>query len=60
MIGAGLGYGRLPKPVGFGTNEAYPLLTYNDGSTIKQFADFKKEAGKDYQIIKNLKNKVKT
>ncbi|MCW6700829.1 CRISPR-associated helicase Cas3' [Anaerococcus sp. NML200537] len=55
MIGAGLGYGLLPKPVGFGTNEAYPLLTYNDGSTIKQFADFKKEAGKDYQIIKKSK-----
>ena len=52
MIGAGLGYGRLPKPEGFETNEAYPLLTYNDGATIKQFADFKKETGKEYKIIK--------
>ena len=56
MIGAGLGYGRLPKPEGFETNEAYPLLTYNDGATIKQFADFKKEIGRDYQIIKKSKD----
>lgn len=56
MIGAGLGYGRLPKPDGFETNEAYPLLTYNDGATIKQFSDFNKEAGRVYQIIKNSKN----
>lgn len=56
MIGAGLGYGRLPKPEGFEINEAYPLLTYNDGATIKQFADFVKEAGRDYQIIKKSKD----
>ena len=56
MIGAGLGYSRLPKPEGFETNEAYPLLTYNDGANIKQFADFKKEAGIDYQIIKKSKD----
>ena len=56
MIGAGLGYRRLPKPEAFETNEAYPLLTYNDGETIKQFADFVKEAGRDYQIIKKSKD----
>ena len=56
MIGAGLGYSRLPKPEGFETNEAYPLLTYNDGANIKQFADFKKEIGRDYQIIKKSKD----
>ena len=56
MIGAGLGYGRLPKPEGFETNEAYPLLTYNDGANIKQFADFKKDAGRAYKIIKKSKD----
>ena len=56
MIGAGLGYERLSKPEGFETNEAYPLLTYNDGTTIKQFADFVKEDGRDYQIIKKSKD----
>ena len=56
MIGAGLGYGRLPKPESFDTNEAYPLLTYNDGKVIKQFADFEKEPGRDYQIIKKHKD----
>lgn len=52
MIGAGYRYRKIAKPMGFETNEAYPLLTYNDGETIKQFADFKKEVGRDYQIIK--------
>lgn len=56
MIGAGLGFGRLPKPESFETNEAYPLLTYNDGANIKQFADFVKEAGRDYTIIKKSKD----
>lgn len=56
MIGAGFGYKRLPKPEGFETNEAYPLLTYNDGTNIKQFSDFEKEVGKDYQIIKKSKD----
>ena len=56
MIGAGLGYRRLPKPEGFETNEAYPLLTYNDGANIKQFADFKKDAGRAYKIIKKSKD----
>ncbi|WP_311481287.1 CRISPR-associated helicase Cas3' [uncultured Anaerococcus sp.] len=56
MIGAGLGYSRLPKPEGFETNEAYPLLTYNDGATIKQFADFNKDSGRDYKIIKKSKD----
>lgn len=57
MIGAGLGYSRLPKPEGFETNEAYPLLTYNDGATIKQFADFNKDSGRAYQIIKKSKDR---
>lgn len=56
MIGAGLGFGRLPKPEGFETNEAYPLLTYNDGANIKQFADFETDDGIDYQIIKKFKD----
>lgn len=56
MIGAGLGYSRLPKPEGFETNEAYPLLTYNDGANIKQFADFETNDGIDYQIIKKSKD----
>lgn len=56
MIGADLGYRRLVKPEDFETNESYPLLTYNDGKTIKQFSDFKKEAGTDYQIIKKAKD----
>nr|WP_072536944.1 CRISPR-associated helicase/endonuclease Cas3 [Anaerococcus mediterraneensis] len=56
MIGAGLGYERLTKPEGFENNEAYPLLTYNDGKVIKQFADFEKEPGRDYQIIKKQKD----
>lgn len=56
MIGADLGYRRLVKPEGFETNESYPLLTYNDGKTIKQFADFKKEEGTNYQIIKKTKD----
>lgn len=56
MIGAGLGYGRLPKPEGFETNEAYPLLTYNDGTNIKQFADFETDEGIDYRIIKKSKD----
>lgn len=56
MIGAGLGYSKLPKPEGFETNEAYPLLTYNDGANIKQFADFETNDGIDYQIIKKSKN----
>ncbi len=56
MIGAGLGYSRLPKPEGFETNEAYPLLTYNDGANIKQFADFETNDGIDYQIIKKSRD----
>lgn len=56
MIGAGLGYSRLPKPEGFETNEAYPLLTCNDGANIKQFADFETNDGIDYQIIKKSKD----
>ena len=56
MIGAGLGYSRLPKPEGFEINEAYPLLTYNDGSNIKQFTDFETDDGIDYQIIKKSKD----
>lgn len=56
MIGAGLGYSRLLKPEGFETNESYPLLTYNDGATIKQFADFNKDSGRAYQIIKKSKD----
>lgn len=56
MIGARLGYSRLPKPEGFETNEAYPLLTYNDGANINQFADFKSNDGIDYQIIKKSKD----
>lgn len=55
MLGTDLDYGNIPKPEGFETNEAYPLLTYNDGATIKQFSDFKKEAGRDYTIIKKPK-----
>lgn len=56
MIGARLGYSRLPKPEGFETNEAYPLLTYNDGANIKQFADFETNDGIDYKIIKKSKD----
>lgn len=56
MIGAGLGYSRLPKPEGFETNEAYPLLTYNDGANIKQFADFETNDGIEYQMIKKSKD----
>lgn len=55
MIGAGFGYERLTKPDGFENNESYPLLTYNDGASIKQFADFKKDAGRSYKIIKKSK-----
>ena len=56
MMGANLDYGSIPKPEGFETNEAYPLLTYNDGTNIKQFADFKTDDGIDYQIIKKSKD----
>lgn len=38
------------KPSDFDTNEAYPLLTYNDGQTIKQFSDFDTEQGVNYEI----------
>ena len=55
MMGANLDYGSIPKPEGFATNEAYPLLTYNDGTNIKQFADFETDDGIDYQIIKKSK-----
>ncbi|NMA66914.1 MAG: CRISPR-associated endonuclease Cas3'', partial [Clostridiaceae bacterium] len=47
MMGANLDYGSIPKPEGFATNEAYPLLTYNDGTNIKQFADFETDDGID-------------
>lgn len=56
MMGANLDYGSIPKPEGFETNEAYPLLTYNDGANIKQFADFETNDGIDYQIIKKSKD----
>lgn len=56
MMGANLDYGCIPKPEGFETNEAYPLLTYNDGANIKQFADFETNDGIDYQIIKKSKD----
>ena len=56
MMGANLDYGSIPKPEGFETNEAYPLLTYNDGANIKQFADFETDVGIDYQIIKKSKD----
>lgn len=56
MMGANLDYGSIPKPEGFETNEAYPLLTYNDGDNIKQFADFETNDGIDYQIIKKSKD----
>lgn len=56
MMGANLDYGSIPKPEGFETNEAYPLLTYNDGANIKQFADFETDEGIDYQIIKKSKD----
>nr|WP_075574492.1 CRISPR-associated helicase/endonuclease Cas3 [Ezakiella massiliensis] len=57
MIGAGYKFKKAPKPEGFETNEAYPLLTYNDGQTIKQYSDFAKEPGVDYKIIKIPKDK---
>lgn len=55
MIGAGYEYGKAPKPKDFEINEAYPLLTYNDGQCIKQFSNFEKQAGTDYKIIKKSK-----
>lgn len=52
MAGAGYKFKKVSKPEGFETNEAYPLLTYNDGQSIKQFSDFEKEYGRDYTIIR--------
>ncbi len=57
MMGANLDYGSILKPEGFETNEAYPLLTYNDGANIKQFADFEADGGIGYQIIKKSKDR---
>lgn len=55
MVGTGYKFKTIPKPDKFETNEAYPLLTYNDGEIIKQFDDFEKEYGQDYKIIKKSK-----
>lgn len=49
MNGAGK-FKTAAKPPNFDTNEAYPLLTYNDGQTIKQFSDFDTEQGVNYEI----------
>lgn len=49
MNGAGK-FKTAAKPSNFDTNEAYPLLTYNDGQTIKQFSDFDQEQGVNYEI----------
>lgn len=50
MIGAGYKYKTAEKPQNFAKNEAYPLLTYNDGSTIKQFSDFEPGKNVKYEI----------
>lgn len=49
MNGAGK-FKTAAKPSDFDTNEAYPLLTYNDGQNIKQFSDFDTEQGINYEI----------
>lgn len=50
MIGAGYKYKTAEKPQNFAKNEAYPLLTYNDGPTIKQFSDFEPGKNVKYEI----------
>ncbi len=50
MIGAGYKFKNAAKPTNFSENEAYPLLTYNDGQTIKQFSEFEHEEGREYKI----------
>lgn len=50
MIGAGYKFKTAEKPQNFAKNEAYPLLTYNDGSTIKQFSNFEPGKNVKYEI----------
>lgn len=50
MIGAGYKFTTVEKPQNFAKNEAYPLLTYNDGPTIKQFSDFEPGKNVKYEI----------
>lgn len=50
MIGAGYKFKTAEKPQNFAKNEAYPLLTYNDGPTIKQFSDFEPGKNIKYEI----------
>lgn len=50
MIGAGYKYKTAEKPQNFAKNEAYPLLTYNDGPTIKQFSNFETGKNVKYEI----------
>lgn len=56
LIGRGYKCRKALQTEAFETNEAYPLLTYHDGETIKQFSDFEKERGVDYEIIRKAKD----
>lgn len=56
LVGRGYKCRKALQTEGFETNEAYPLLTYHDGETIKQFSDFEKERGVDYEIIRKAKD----
>lgn len=50
MVGSGYKFRRLSKPNNFENNEAYPLLTMNDGDKILQYDDFDILKGTDYEI----------
>lgn len=57
-------YGRQAKDFDLQYQEAYPLLTYNDGPTVKQLADFDKMPTQTVQVVRtalddqDLVNKV--
>src|SRR5690606_24784381 len=43
MRGRGIKWRDVKQPEGWDTTTAYPLVTYTDGSTVKQFSGFNSE-----------------
>ena len=42
----------MQQPTGWETSNAYPLVTYTDGLTVKQFGDFETNSNSTVRIIR--------
>lgn len=52
MRGRGVKWRDVQQPTGWETSNAYPLVTYTDGLTVKQFGDFETNSNSTVRIIR--------